>query len=253
MKTAIVGLGVIGKVHEKVLETLSIPAACACDILESEILRYGEKGYQNYSKMLEEEKPQVVHICTPHYLHAEMIIEALERGIHVLCEKPICIQKEEIENILEAEKRSSAQLGVCFQNRYNPSTLLAKELLSGKKIRSAEGSVRWHRDAAYYAQAQWRGKKRTEGGGVLVNQAIHTLDLLQLFCGMPSKVIATCENRSLQGVIEVEDTVNMTCMGKVNFSLFATNAEVNERPAEIRFIMEEGEVVRLLPSGVFVG
>ena len=252
MKTAIVGLGVIGKVHERVLEELGTPAACACDILEEEIARYGEHGYRNFSEMLEKEKPQIVHICTPHYLHAEMVIEALKKGVNVLCEKPLCIRREEIERILEAERNSSARLGVCFQNRYNPSTIFAKELLKDKKIRTAHGKLFWHRDAAYYAQAAWRGKKETEGGGVLVNQAIHTLDLLQLFCGMPNAVTAYCQNLSLQGVIEVEDTVRMLCVGERQFSLFATNAAKVERPVEIAFTTDDGQRIRLVQDGVFV-
>ena len=117
MRSAVVGYGVIGRHHAKLLSAMGHLCA-VCDI-NSEVL-VGLDGvtlYSDYTEMLEREELDAVHICTPHYLHADMIIAALERGIHVLCEKPICIREEDIDRILEAEKRSGAMLGICHQNR----------------------------------------------------------------------------------------------------------------------------------------
>ena len=92
MKTAIVGLGSIGKIHKKIIEKLGFELVAGCDVnLNKEKVVDGASFYTDYKKMLDEVKPSVVHICTPHYLHAEMIIEALSRNINVLCEKPLCI------------------------------------------------------------------------------------------------------------------------------------------------------------------
>ena len=243
MRVAVIGLGVIGKVHIKVIRETEDELVAVCDTDEEKLALYPDvKGYTDYVTMLDEIKPDIVHICTPHYLHTEMILDSLKRDIHTLCEKPICIKEEDIPIILEAEKRSKAQLGVCFQNRYNPATLFVKEYLQDQQLLFAHGELRWHRDKKYYAQDKWRGSKATEGGGVLINQALHTIDLLQYFCGMPKSVTAVCENRTLQGVIDVEDTANVTMYGKNEATMYATNAADKDYPVEITFKTNEAEI-----------
>ena len=243
MRVAVIGIGVIGKVHIKVIRETEDELVAVCDTDEEKLALYPDvKGYTDYVTMLDEIKPDIVHICTPHYLHTEMILDSLKRDIHTLCEKPICIKEEDIPIILEAEKRSKAQLGVCFQNRYNPATLFVKEYLQDQQLSSAHGELRWHRDKKYYAQDKWRGSKATEGGGVLINQALHTIDLLQYFCGMPKSVTAVCENRTLQGVIDVEDTANVTMYGKNEATMYATNAADKDYPVEITFKTNEAEI-----------
>ncbi len=246
MKTAIIGLGVIGKVHAEVCQKLNIEVVGLCD---SDVVRAQETAaafypnaalYTDYKKMLTELKPDVVHICTPHYLHAEMVVECLQRDIHVLCEKPICINREQLEAILEAEEKSQAQLGVCHQNRYNVASVWVKEYLKTHTASSGFGVVPWKRDKAYYDSGEWRGKHSTAGGGVLINQALHTLDLLQYFLGMPKYCTATMSNLSLQGVIEVEDTIFGRFSDGSEFTFFATNACDWSYPIEISLTTEEG-------------
>ncbi len=100
MKSAIVGLGVIGKVHKQLINKLGFNLTAICDIDQSKLQVLDDvKVFTDYVSMLNEVKPDVVHICTPHYLHADMIIEALSRDINVLCEKPICIKEEDILRI----------------------------------------------------------------------------------------------------------------------------------------------------------
>ena len=114
MKTAVAGIGVIGRVHVEVLRELGHAPAAVCDVIpERRESVAGAKGYGDFSEMLAKERPDVVHICTPHMLHADMIVEALGRDINVLCEKPLCIKAEDIPRILEAEKNSRGMLGVC--------------------------------------------------------------------------------------------------------------------------------------------
>ena len=250
MRAAIIGLGVIGKVHYSVLKASGEDIVALCDIDIEKLGEYeGVKKYLNYKMMLDNEKIDVVHICTPHYLHAEMVIYALNKGINVLCEKPLCISNEQIDAVLEAEKKSSAKLGVCFQNRYNNSSAFAKKYLADKEIEYAFGNVRWHRDQAYYQTADWRGKWATEGGGVLINQAIHTLDLLQWIVGEPKKVCGGTFNLALKDVIEVEDTACADFWDECKFTLFATNISPQDMPIELRFFTKN-EVVTVTPDDV---
>ncbi len=250
MKSAIIGLGVIGKVHYEVLKKQGEDLVAVCDIDTEKLGELeGVKKYLDYRIMLDSEQIDVVHVCTPHYLHAEMVIYALNKGINVLCEKPLCINSEDIDLILKAEKESKAQLGVCFQNRYNNTSQYAKNFLKDKKVDFAFGFVRWHRDKKYYDSADWRGKWATEGGGVLINQAIHTLDLLQWIVGEPEKVIGGTFNRSLKDVIEVEDTAVIDFFGKHKFTLFATNTSPKDMPIELRFFYNNS-VLAITPEEV---
>lgn len=253
MKTAVVGLGVIGKVHIETLRELSVEIAAICDIDEKKLSEYPDVcGYTDYFQMLEEIKPNVVHICTPHYLHADMIIAALERDINVLCEKPLCIREEDIERIKTAEQKSKAKLGVCHQNRYNDVNVYLKNYLADKEILSAYGNMVWKRDKSYYGQAAWRGTKAQEGGGVLINQALHTLDLMQWLCGMPKSVAATVGNFSLKNVIEVEDTASIFCIGKQNFSFYATNAGGCDMDPQIVLKLKSGEEIVAYPQKLYI-
>lgn len=239
MRVGVIGLGVIGKVHIQVLDKAGIKIAALCDVDENILAQYklwqdkGVRLYSDYTKMLQEADLDAVHICTPHYLHADMVVYALNRDINVLCEKPLCINGGEIDRILAAEKGSKAVLGVVLQNRYNVANRYVKDYLAGKKVLSAHGSVVWSRDGEYYKQAGWRGSYKTEGGGVMINQAIHTLDLVAWFCGLPDTVIATTQNYSLKGIVEVEDTAAAVFSGKADFTFFATNASKQNMPVEV--------------------
>ena len=234
MKIAVIGLGVIGTVHLAVLKDLGMIPAAVCDIdPEKRALCPSAAFYTDWQEMLDREKPDVVHICTPHCLHAEMTVECLSRNIHVLCEKPLCIREEDIGRILEAETASSATLGVCFQNRYKAVNRFVKSYLADHPASAGEATVFWHRDADYYASGDWRGKWATEGGGVLINQALHTLDLLIWFLGEPETVEASLANLSLRGVIEVEDTAFLHASGGSEFVFSATNAAPTNYPVEL--------------------
>ena len=251
MRVAIIGLGVIGKVHYTVISESEQSLVAVCDIDESKMEGYACARFTDYRKMLDEVKPDVVHVCTPHYLHAEMVVYALERNISVLCEKPLCINNEQMEMILQAEKKSNAILGVCHQNRYLNSNGFAKKYLSDKKIISGYGTVVWKRNKDYYDSDAWRGKIKTEGGGVLINQALHTLDLLQWLCGMPTSVCASVSNLHLNGVIEVEDSAIAVYYGDVQTVFSATTAGGEDFPVEI-VIRTENELIRIYGDRVYI-
>lgn len=212
MKVGIVGLGAISSAHISALLTSGQEIVAFCDVQTEKCKRANEqyklnaKIYSDYDKMLDSENLDVIHICTPHYLHAEMTCKALKRNINVLCEKPIAINLKQLSEVEEAVKNSSCQLGVCFQTRFNNSALYIKDYLKDKEIDCASSTLIWQRSASYYAQSEWRGTWEQEGGGVMINQAIHGLDLLQWICGMPESVLAQVSNVSLKEQIEVEDT-----------------------------------------------
>lgn len=254
MRSAIIGYGVIGKVHAKIIPHYGSLEAI-CDVDETALTGApAEHLYTDYKKMLDEVRPDVVHICTPHYLHAEMVIEALGRGINVLCEKPLCIREEDIGRILEAERNSTAHLAVCHQNRYNSVNRFVKDYLAGKTVETAVGQVSWHRDDVYYASGAWRGKWNTEGGGVLINQALHTLDLLQWLCGMPETLSASISNLTLKESIEVEDTATVLCRGENggSFTFYASNGSTKNCPVELT-LRVDGEWVKVMPRYAVVG
>ncbi len=240
MRSAIIGLGCISGLHRSAITRAGGELVAVCDCDAAKLERFKASGavcatYTDYTDMLANEQLDVVHICTPHYLHTEMIIAALRAGCHVLCEKPLCIREEDIDRILAAEAESGRQLAVCHQNRYNESTREALRLLSAGKPQSGFGWVVWDRDAAYYESGAWRGRWDTEGGGVMINQALHTLDLMLLFMGDPDTVQATCENRRLAGKIEVEDTASALFRyadGRM-FNFYASNANAADFPVEM--------------------
>lgn len=217
MKVSVIGCGNISKCHLKVLsEIRDVEISSVVDILperaDETAEKYNCKAYYDYKKMLDEDKPDVIHICTPHFLHTEMSVEALSRGVNVLCEKPCAISADELKRLRLAQLMSDAQFGVCFQNRYNSSVVTVKKILNEKKygrITAVRASVHWYRTAEYYND-DWHGKLSKEGGGVLVNQAVHTLDLMRYLCDSDIKSLnGHIYNDALQSVIETEDSAHI--------------------------------------------
>lgn len=216
MRVSVVGCGCVSKSHLEALKEMeSITISSVVDIkkdrADAAAAEYNCKAYYDFETMLIEDKPDSVHICTPHYLHVPMSVAALTKGIHVLCEKPCAISAEGLSQLRLAHLMSDANFGVCFQNRYNESSLIIKELIETGTygaIMSARACVHWKRGEDYYND-DWHGTLEKEGGGIVVNQAIHTQDLLRYLLGKNVKAVtAHVFNDHLKGIIEVEDTVN---------------------------------------------
>lgn len=251
-RVALVGCGVISGKHLEAILAAGQKIVALCDPepekANKRALSHGLTGvpvFTDYEKMLDEVHPDIVHICTPHDLHAPMTITALDRGIHVLCEKPLAISEEQLQAILAAERKSSALLGVCHQNRYEPNMRKLKEMSETDCPVAGYANVVWKRDAAYYASAAWRGTKAHEGGGVLINQAIHTMDIMQWVFGMPEAVTARVSNDFHQGEIEVEDTAICTFEGKngILWQFFATTAGSDDFPVQLNLSLASGKLV----------
>ena len=259
-KVALIGCGSIAPNHLGALAAIdNVEVVALCDVLpERAEKRRGEfapdaKIYTDYEEMLNCEELDAVHIATPHYLHAPMAIEALKKDINVFLEKPVCINLQQLDELLSAEKSSKGKVCVCFQNRFNPSTVIAKRLAEADGgVRSAYGSVFWYRSEPYYTKSGWRGSYATEGGGVMINQAIHTIDLLCEFIGKPVSVTATKANHHLKGIIEVEDTRE----GVINFedgrhANFYATTSFEGKDATTVFLVTKNHTIHIQYSAVY--
>ncbi len=169
---------------------------------------YGCPVFEDHNTMIAETQPDVVVIMTPHPFHAPIAIDALKAGCHVLVEKPMAVQIAEADAMIEAAEKSGRLLAVNFQQRLRPEVIKAHEIIqSGRlgNIQNVDIKITWTRSRIYYKSSDWRGTWIGEGGGVLLNQAPHELDLLCYLIRMPSRVIGWA--RTIAHDIETEDTI----------------------------------------------
>lgn len=245
VKSAIVGCGAISKVHAGGIAEAGASLIAVCDLLRERGEKICDRVYTDLDSMLNSEQIDVLHICLPHCLHVPVAIKALERGINVMLEKPPAMDISEYGLLKTALERSNASLCVCFQNRYNETTQKAVEIIkSGEygKLLGARGIVTWQREGAYYSESKWRGKKKFEGGGVLINQAIHTLDLLNFLLGSP-KCVKSAVNNFTHPDTDVEDNVSAVIDYPDSRALFfATTSFTSSPPAEITLSFEKANV-----------
>ena len=253
MKIAIIGCGGIARTHADSIKKLGHEIVALCDekIERAEKLRseYNLESilFSDYEKMLDEISIDVVHICSPHYLHAPMSIAALKRNINVLSEKPVCISFEQFEQLREACKNSTANFGVCFQNRYNAVQIALDEIVKKEKPIGIFATVPWKRDERYYLSTDWRGRKVREGGGVMMNQAIHTLDLVALLMGKPVALTGSVANNHLKDVIDEEDMAEMVIefdSGAIA-TFYATTANAFDAPVTMILQTEKGRYFQI--------
>ncbi|MFR7478231.1 MAG: Gfo/Idh/MocA family protein [Acutalibacteraceae bacterium] len=250
MKTLLVGCGSIAQVHAQALHQLGREIAGFADIRPERAQKmadtYGGRAYASLDDMLANEQADVLHICTPHYLHVPMAVAALEKGLHVLMEKPPAIVREEESTLFRAREQAKKQVGVCFQNRYNPATVQALSLLQTGKLGAIKGARAFVTGSGRTLLHRKRMARRLEnrGGGVLINQSIHTLDLLCYLLGDPVQVSATTANHHLQGVIEVEDSAEayITFAGGQTALFYATTAHCTDAPVYVQIVCEKGTV-----------
>lgn len=254
----VVGYGAIGPIHTEAIEkTDKAHLFAVCDNKSDKLMlcreKYDVKTYEDFDTMLQDKDIDSVHICTPHYLHFEMIKKALAAGKKVVCEKPATMTKPEFDELLEL--KDADKVCVVLQNRLNPCFLYLKELVKSGElgtVKSVKGIMTWCRTAEYYTHDDWRGKWATEGGGVLINQAIHTLDYLCDICGEVDSLKANMMNYSLPE-IEVEDT----CTAHIKFKngatglLFASNTNGGNSPIDFEVIFEKG-IARYTDAKLYV-
>lgn len=213
IRTALVGIGKVGQTHARALSALpesEFVAAYHPNLARAEAFAspYGAQGYADLEEMLDRARVQALLVATPHPAHAGPAVLAAGRGVHVLIEKPMAASLADCDAMIAAAEQGRAKLGVISQRRlYPPVQRIRQAIDAGKIGRPVLGMVLmlgW-RDEAYYRSDPWRGKWREEGGGVLVNQAPHQLDLLQWFMGPIAELTGYWGNLN-HPTIEVEDT-----------------------------------------------
>ncbi|HBG00925.1 MAG TPA: gfo/Idh/MocA family oxidoreductase [Firmicutes bacterium] len=231
LKVAVIGCGNVAPVHLAAATTNpSAQLIAVCDTKEERAKKasqkYGAPYYTDYNEVLAL-KPDLIHVCTPHHRHAEITIAAANKGIHTLTEKPMAVTLHDADRMIQAARDQNVTLGVIFQNRYNLSSLAVKEAVTSGALGKVLGGrlfVTWLRDDEYYSKSDWKGTWDMEGGGVLIDQAIHTMDLMQWIMGPIDSLEGSIRNRT-HDIIHVEDVAEATVFFKNGAigSLYACN------------------------------
>jgi len=251
----IVGGGLIGTVQAAAIQQIGIQtrgqtggarllAVCGRDAKRTAefAAKFGAAGYTDYEAFLQHPGLQIVNVCTPSGTHAELGARAAEAGKHVLVEKPIEINLQQADALIAACERAGVKLGVIFQSRFLPAVQRIKQAIDeGRlgKLMIGDAFVKWYRAPEYYAPGSWHGTLRLDGGGALINQAVHTVDLLRWMMG-PVETAFAMKSALRYPHIEAEDTL----VGSVRFrngALGVLEATTSAKPGFKRRLEITGE------------
>jgi UDP-N-acetyl-2-amino-2-deoxyglucuronate dehydrogenase len=211
LRFGIVGCGVIGPTHAEAIASLpDAQLAAVTDIIPERAqklaARYGATPYTDFQEMLTRERLDVVIVCTPSGMHREHACRVMRTGRHVIIEKPMEISLAAIDEMLRVQQETGVKLAVISQHRFDPASRQVHDLLEEKAFgRLVLGNVivPWWRSQGYYDSGAWRGTWELDGGGVLMNQSIHSIDLLQWFMGPVKSIYAYTD--TLAHRMETED------------------------------------------------
>jgi predicted dehydrogenase len=264
IRVGVIGLGNMGTLHMQDIDALeSMILSAVCDIDAEKVALLTERaplqGFVNYRNMLQKNTVDAVIIATPHYDHIPISIAALQRGIHVLVEKPIGVHAKGIRQMLTAYADAKKEFpdlvfAAMFQQRTYGYWKKIKEVLEtrqvGRLIRATWIITDWYRTQSYYDSGGWRATWSGEGGGVLLNQCPHNLDLYQWFFGMPDKVTGFASMGKYHD-IEVEDEVSAFFEhgnGMVGHFITSTAESPGTNRLEIvgeygKIVFEDGELI----------
>ena len=217
-RSAVVGTGVVGEWHVRTIPTLpNAQLVAICDTNPARAKAVLEKQHQEHvphytdlHEMLAREQLDVVHICTPSGLHMGPAIAAMEAGKNVIVEKPMEIQLDRIDRMIAVSRERGVRLAGIFQNRWNDANRALKAAADeGRFGRLAWAGcfTPWYRPDKYYEDGGWRGTWKLDGGGAIMNQSVHAVDLLQWIVGPVKRVSAYASSR-IHAKIEVEDTLS---------------------------------------------
>jgi predicted dehydrogenase len=237
VRIGVVGIGVIGHFHCKNILKENSPEFCLAAVCNRTKAKAKAAGgefsvpfFTDPQKMFESGLVDAVIIATPHYWHAPLIIRAARAGLHVMAEKPLASTVGPAKAAIQECQKRGVVLAAMLQHRTRPIMIRIKQLVEsgqiGEVFRASMICSNWFRSQAYYDSGAWRGTWDGEGGGVLINQGPHHLDLFTWIAGLPKKVLGLLGTRAHN--IEVEDTANFLCDyggGKVGY-IYATTAEL---------------------------
>ncbi len=249
IRFAVLGCGVIAPTHIWAIDgNEKAELAALCDLRRDRMEKLAEDRnillFEDWKEMLASPDIDAVAICLPHYLHAPALIDCLEAGKHVICEKPMGVNLEQLSSMKEAARagfKKGLITGGIFQHRFSPLVQEVAGILDKEELGTLEEvslSFLCTRNEEYYGSDPWRGKWDTEGGGLIINQAIHTMDLLIQLAGMPDRIEGNLFREKLP-MIEVEDRAEAVFFyekGRTDrVSLSLQNDLVTSWQPEIRF------------------
>ncbi|MFH1742960.1 MAG: TIM barrel protein [bacterium] len=211
IRTAVIGTGNIGAFHAKATQDVHETHLIAvCDTVRESAERLADElsvaAYDDLSEMIARPDLDAVHVCTPSGLHGENAIAAMKEGKHVLVEKPMEITLERADAMMQTAQETGVKLGVISQHRFNPNMRKIKEAIDSGRFGTmvlGDAFIKWYRPQSYYDSGAWRGTWEMDGGGCLMNQGIHYIDMLQWIMGPVCRVFARTATRARN--IEVED------------------------------------------------
>lgn len=217
-KAAVVGTGVVGEWHVRMIPKLpNYELVAVCDLFPEKAKAVFEKNqmtarpiYGDLGELLAKEDVDVVHVCTPSGDHMKAVVTALEAGKNVICEKPLEIQLDRIDRMVETARRTGSRLAGIFQNRWNDANRAIKAAAEEGRFGTLTWAgcfTQWYRTDKYYEDGGWRGTWKLDGGGAIMNQSVHAIDLLQWIAGPVKRVSAYASSR-IHAKIEVEDTAS---------------------------------------------
>jgi len=210
---AIIGCGAVSQFHAKAIQDLENGNLYGVYDTRRENAEKFASGYvgckvfSTLDELFSCKEVDIVNICVPSGLHAELAIKAAKAGKHVIVEKPIAITKEQLDNIVQVAEENKTKIAVVAQLRFTPAIQKAKAAIDGGKLGKillADFSGKYYRSPEYYAAGGWRGTWAMDGGGALMNQGIHGIDLIQYLMGGVKSVYALCRTQDRE--IEAEDS-----------------------------------------------
>lgn len=253
MRFAVIGAGAIGTVHARLIDALGDEAELVA-VVDQNLERggklaeqYGARAYATPAEAYATEELDAVGICLPSALHADVAIEALEAGKHVIVEKPVDITLEAADRLIAAQRATGLTVSVISQRRFQPPVAQIRAAIDGGalgRVTSGIAESAFFRPQSYYDGDDWRGTLAVDGGGALMNQGIHALDLLVWMLGRPVRVSAQTGRLAHEG-IEVEDLAGASIVfesGAIGLML-ASTAAYPGRPVRLTIHGDEGTAV----------
>ncbi|MGD8780460.1 MAG: Gfo/Idh/MocA family oxidoreductase [Ignavibacteria bacterium] len=243
----IVGLGNIAPVHAQAIQQAYNAELISCyssreEKAKSFSEKYGIKSFTEWNKFINDDELDIVSICTPNGTHLDFGKKTATAGKHVVIEKPIEVNLERANKLIKSCKDNDVKLAVIYQNRFLPAVEKLKQMITENKLGKifmADAYVKWYRSDEYYKSAEWRATLKLDGGGVLINQAIHTVDLLYWFIGDVESIYAVKGTITHEG-IEGEDNA-VTLVKYKNGAMGVIVASTSVQPAMPRRIEIHGE------------
>lgn len=243
MKYALIGCGRIAVNHIKAALNNKLEIVAVCDVLPEKMAALLEKyeladqpiaRYTNYVELLEKEKPELVSIATESGIHAQIALDCIDRGVHVIIEKPMAMSIADADEIIRRSEAKGVKVSACHQNRFNVAVQRMRTALEGGRFGTlSHGSihVRWNRDHNYYDQATWRGTW-AQDGGCLMNQCIHGIDLLRWMLGDEVEEVYGVTNQRFHDYLEAED-IGMAVLKFKNGAVGTVEGTTNVYPKNL--------------------